>query len=48
MPIPDYSVELEMGKLAPELEDYARDHCGEDPNTRLQAISELRDMIYGE
>ncbi|KAI5634524.1 CRAL/TRIO domain-containing protein [Phthorimaea operculella] len=26
--------------------EYARQHIGEDPNTKLQAIYELRDMIY--
>ncbi|XP_053600164.1 alpha-tocopherol transfer protein isoform X1 [Plodia interpunctella] len=46
MPTPDYSVELELGEPPPELMEYARQHCGEDPNTRLRAIDELRDMIY--
>lgn len=46
MPTPDYSVDLDLGEPPPEIEDYARQHCGEDPNTRLQAIYELRDMIY--
>ncbi|XP_063838483.1 alpha-tocopherol transfer protein-like [Ostrinia nubilalis] len=46
MPTPDYSVDLELGAPPPELQEYARQHCGEDPNTRLQAIYELRDMIY--
>lgn len=48
MPTPDYSVDLEMGEPPPELQDYARQHIGEDPNTKLQAIYELREMIYGK
>ncbi|KAL0849477.1 hypothetical protein ABMA28_013756 [Loxostege sticticalis] len=46
MPTPDYSVDLDLGEPPPELQEYARTHRGEDPNTRLQAIYELRDMIY--
>ncbi|XP_045511828.1 alpha-tocopherol transfer protein-like isoform X1 [Pieris brassicae] len=46
MPTPDYSVELDLGEPPPELQEYARRECGEDPNTRLQAIHELREMIY--
>ncbi|XP_026726891.1 alpha-tocopherol transfer protein-like isoform X2 [Trichoplusia ni] len=46
MPTPDYSVDLDLGEPPPELMEYARQHCGEDPNTRLQAIYELREMIY--
>ncbi|XP_049882132.1 alpha-tocopherol transfer protein-like [Pectinophora gossypiella] len=46
MPSPDYSVELELGAPPPEVMEYARQHCNEDPNTRLQAIYQLRDMIY--
>ncbi|XP_045511357.1 alpha-tocopherol transfer protein-like isoform X2 [Colias croceus] len=46
MPTPDYSIELELGEPPPELLEYARKECGEDPNTRLQAIYELREMIY--
>lgn len=46
MPSPDYSVDLELGEPPTDLKEYAREHCGEDPNTRLQAIYELRDMIY--
>ncbi|XP_030036988.2 alpha-tocopherol transfer protein isoform X2 [Manduca sexta] len=46
MPTPDYSVDIDLGEPPPELEDYARQHCGEDPSTKLQAIDELRDMIY--
>ncbi|XP_047042152.1 alpha-tocopherol transfer protein-like isoform X1 [Helicoverpa zea] len=46
MPTPDYSVDLDLGEPPPELVEYARQHLGEDPNTRLQAIYELREMIY--
>ncbi|CAB3230637.1 unnamed protein product [Arctia plantaginis] len=46
MPSPDYSVDLELSEPPPEVMEYARQHCGEDPNTRLQAIYELREMIY--
>ncbi|XP_059049846.1 alpha-tocopherol transfer protein-like [Achroia grisella] len=46
MPTPDYSVELELEPPSTELEEYAKQHCGEDPNTRLQAIYELKDIIY--
>lgn len=48
MPSPDLNVEVELGEPPPDVLEYARAHCGEDPNTRLQAIYELRDMIYGE
>lgn len=48
MPTPDYSVDLDLGEPPPALQEYARQHCGEDPNTRLQAIYELRDIIYGK
>lgn len=47
MPTPDYSVELELGEPPPEILQYARENCGEDPDTKLQAVSELRDQIYG-
>ncbi|CAG9784215.1 unnamed protein product [Diatraea saccharalis] len=46
MPIPVYSVELELGEPPPQLLEYAHKHCGEEPGTRLQAVSELRDLIY--
>ncbi|KAJ0182045.1 hypothetical protein K1T71_002767 [Dendrolimus kikuchii] len=46
MPTPEYSVELQQGEPPPEILEYARQHCGEDPNTRLQAICELRELIY--
>lgn len=48
MPTPDYSVNLDLEPPSPELQEYARIHCGEDPNTRLQAIYELKEMIYGK
>lgn len=48
MPTPDYSVDLDLGEPPPELQEYARKHCGEDPETKLQAIYELREMIYGK
>ncbi|KAL4712986.1 hypothetical protein ACJJTC_012056 [Scirpophaga incertulas] len=46
MPTPDYSVDLDLGEPPQQLQEYARQHCGEDPGTRLQAIYELREMIY--
>ncbi|KPJ12264.1 hypothetical protein RR48_11520 [Papilio machaon] len=46
MPAPDYSVELELGEPAEQLLEHARLHCGEDDSTRLQAIYELKDIIY--
>ncbi|XP_041980370.1 alpha-tocopherol transfer protein [Aricia agestis] len=46
MPCPAYNVELELGEPSRELLEQARVSCGEDPSTRLQAIDELRDMIY--
>ncbi|RVE48770.1 hypothetical protein evm_006544 [Chilo suppressalis] len=46
MPTPVYSVELELGEPPPQLQEYARQHCGEDPNTRLKAVCELRDLVY--
>lgn len=48
MPSPDYNVDLDLGEPSSELQEYARLQCGEDPNTRLQAIYELREMIYGK
>lgn len=47
MPIPEYDVDLDLGEPPPELQEYARVQCGEDPNTRLQSICDLKDMIYG-
>lgn len=47
MPRPEYCAELELGEPPPELADFARLHRGEHPDTRLQAIGELRDMIFG-
>ncbi|CAG4997994.1 unnamed protein product [Parnassius apollo] len=46
MPTPDFSFDLELGEPTTELLEHARLNCGEDPNTRLQAIYELKDMIY--
>ncbi|XP_068621340.1 alpha-tocopherol transfer protein-like [Battus philenor] len=46
MPTPDYSVELELGEPQPEFLEYARLYCGEDESTRLQAVYELRELIY--
>lgn len=46
MPTPEYNVDLDLGELPPDLQEYARLQCGEDPNSRLQAIYELRDIIY--
>lgn len=48
MPSPDYSADLDLGEPPPELLEFARLHCGEDPDMRLQAIADLRDMIYGK
>ncbi|KAF9804182.1 hypothetical protein SFRURICE_020610 [Spodoptera frugiperda] len=45
-PTPDYSVDLDLSEPPPELIEYAYQHLGEDPSTRLQAIYELREMIY--
>ncbi|XP_026323993.1 alpha-tocopherol transfer protein-like [Hyposmocoma kahamanoa] len=46
MPSPECNVDVDLGEPPPEVLEYARTHCGEDPNTRLKAIYELRDMIY--
>ncbi|XP_075992607.1 alpha-tocopherol transfer protein isoform X2 [Anticarsia gemmatalis] len=46
MPTPESHVDLDMGEPPPEVVEYARQHCGEDPNMRAQAIYELREMIY--
>lgn len=46
MPSAKYSVDLELDEPSQEVMEYARQNCGEDPNTRLQAIYELREMIY--
>lgn len=48
MPSSAYSVELDLGEPPPQDMEYALEHCGEHPDTRLQAISEFRDIIYGK
>lgn len=40
--------ELDLGPLTPELVEYAKKEMNEDPETRCQVISDLRDMIYGK
>ncbi|GBP06075.1 hypothetical protein EVAR_3300_1 [Eumeta japonica] len=45
MPSAVYSVELELAP-PPGLAERARSACGENPHTRLNAICNLRDIIY--
>lgn len=44
----EVKAELDLGPPPPELVEYAKREINEDPETRCQVISELRDMIYGE
>ncbi|XP_073942082.1 alpha-tocopherol transfer protein-like [Choristoneura fumiferana] len=46
MPSPMYSADLNLEEPSPKVQEYALHHCGEDPDTRLKAISDLRDIIY--
>ncbi|XP_015835574.2 alpha-tocopherol transfer protein-like isoform X1 [Tribolium castaneum] len=38
--------ELDLGEPPKELLDWAKEHLGENPDTRCQIISDFRDMIY--
>lgn len=40
--------ELDLSPPSEELLEFARKEINEDPETRCQVISDLRDMIYGE
>lgn len=40
--------ELDLGPPTPDVLEYARKEVNENPETRCQKISELRDMIYGK
>ncbi|XP_077300130.1 alpha-tocopherol transfer protein-like isoform X2 [Arctopsyche grandis] len=42
----EYSAELDIGEPPPEVLKYAREHLGEDPDTRTKCLQELQDMIY--
>ncbi|XP_072936987.1 alpha-tocopherol transfer protein-like [Epargyreus clarus] len=46
MPTTDFSFELDLDEPPSELVEYSQENCGEDPCTRLQAIYELKDMIF--
>lgn len=44
----EIKAELDLGPPPPEVMEYAKREVNEDPETRCQVISELRDMIYGK
>lgn len=44
----EVKAELDLGPPPPEVVEYAKREVNEDPETRCQIVSELRDMIYGE
>lgn len=44
----EVKAELDLGVPPPEVLEYARKEVNENPETRCQKVSELRDMIYGE
>lgn len=43
----DVAAELDLGEPSDELKDFARRNLGESPDTRLNLVQELRNMIYG-
>lgn len=44
----EIKAELDLGPPPADVVEYAKREVNEDPETRCQVISELRDMIYGE
>lgn len=38
--------EMNLGPPTKELEEYAREHLNEDPDTKLQVLAEFRDLIF--
>ncbi|XP_067007616.2 alpha-tocopherol transfer protein-like [Anabrus simplex] len=42
----DVSMTLDLGEPPQEVLDYAREHIGESPDTRLRLLQDLRDMVY--
>jgi hypothetical protein len=44
----DVAAELDLGEPSDELKEFARQHLGESPDTRLNVVQEFRDMIYGQ
>lgn len=41
-------MELDLGEPPQDLVEYAAEELGEHPETRLQVVQELRDMIFGK
>lgn len=43
----DVEAALDLETLPPKVQEYARDVLGETPETRVRALQELSDIIYG-
>lgn len=55
MPLPanddefgDVEADLDLVGIPPQIQEYARDKLGETPETKVRALQELRDIIYGK
>lgn len=44
----DVEAALDLETLPPKVQEYARDVLGETPETRVRALQELSDIIYGK
>lgn len=44
----DFCMELDLGAPPKELLEFARKELGENPETRVQVLEDLRDYIYGQ
>lgn len=44
----DVEAALDLETLPPKVQEYARDVLGETPETKVRALQELSDIIYGK
>jgi hypothetical protein len=44
----DVVAELDLGEPPDNVKEFARQHIGEQPDTRSSVLQEFRDMIYGK
>lgn len=44
----DVEAALDLESIPPKVQEYARDVLGETPETRVRALQELSDIIYGK
>lgn len=44
----DVEAALDLEGIPPKVQEYARDVLGETPETRVRALQELSDIIYGK